>query len=1165
MRRLIASGILLCLLFSIVNSMNGMVVSSDRNSFNFNLDLVEEKSELSQEQIEALNAAGIGRGANSNWSASGGSLDDDDIYEMVFDSQGNVIVCGTIYQASQFGAVQIYTEGEGDILIAKLTKDGVWDWAVSAGTAIYYDECRGVTVDSNDNVYGTGYFQGSVNFGNTTITTTGFDGWIARVNSTGQFDWAMKFGGFDIDVGWDIVADNYDNLYVTGYYQNFTEFDANQLIANNPSDNGRFFVAYYNVSASQWDWAKDSYGSGHSSPYQLVHEPSTNSVYIAGYNTGNERWDNGSFVSNPQSTYAGFVLKYADDGTFEWGQNSGGNPCFGINCGVYFNNIVLHPDGGVVVGGNFYASYKQQNGNAVNGQGSWDILLLRYDANGTQIWDYNAGGSGDDRLQSLSVNPKGQVQFGGRHFDSMKFGTTTLQKNFTTNKFDGFIAQVDVDSDFQWAMSIGGADNDTVGALLALDDGSIIAGGEFSGTVWFGDTPRSATDQDVFVWKFQHDKDDDGVTDYTDNCLNTPNANQSNFDEDLKGDACDNDDDNDGLHDAIDDCPYGFIGWNQSNISLDHDSDGCKDIEEDNDDDNDGVIDSLDNCPTGHLDWTVDSSSDMDNDGCRDIDEDTDDDGDSVLDENDNCQFTPNPTQDDFELDGVGDDCDGDDDGDGVDDLVDDCPQGAINWTSDVQTDKDGDGCQDEGSNEDLDDDNDGIFDINDSCPRGETGWTSSESNDRDGDGCRNNNEDNDNDNDSIINEVDLCPNGITDWRKNTTNDNDGDGCLDAREDNDDDNDGFSDIDDFCPMQEGTATLGQKGCPDFDGDGIADAVDAFFQDETQWNDGDGDGYGDNPNGNNADDCPFFFGNSSGDRAGCIDSDGDGYSDPDLAYSVSMGADAFADDPSQWSDVDGDGYGDNLVGFQFDLCPDREGSSYIDRFGCPDMDKDGYSDTDAFWGYDVWDTLGNGPDMFPFEATQWHDSDQDGFGDNWGNPEWNESRDANWPGQFVEGAQLADMCPLVSPDGRFDDDVNYPGCLLSEPSDGGVTDTDEVKESDTEDDNSIMIIGIIGGIVVLGLVTTLLFMLKKKPNKKLSRKSVELMTDLPMPAPPTLSLSQDVDESGMASSETDTVGSWEDLPGGDYLDPDEDGTNWFRANNGDNWYQNPDGTWTKWKD
>ena len=1155
MRRMIAIAIMTCFLLSAVPAIS----QSDSFVEIYDEVLIDDKiideSELTLPQLEALNSVGMGRGSNTNWSAAGGSQNNDEIYEMIFDSQGNVIVCGTIYQASYFGSIEVFTEGEGDILIAKLSTTGTWEWAVSAGTALYYDECRGVTIDSNDNVYGTGYFQGTVTFGNTTVETTGFDGWIARVNSTGNFDWAMKFGGFDVDIGWDIAADNYDNLYVTGYYRNETEFGGT-VLSSGSNEDSRFFIAYFNTSSELWDWADDTSGSGSSIPYQVVIDPVTNDAYIAGYNTGDETWGNNSFTSSPQSTYAGFVVKYSDDGTFLWGQNTGGNQCFGT-CGVYFNNIILHPDGGVVVGGNFLNTYKKQGGAIVSGQGDWDVLLVRYDSSGLQLWTYHAGGINDDRLQALSVNGKGQVQFGGTHLNDMKFDSTTLVKNTTNNKYDAFIAQVDYDSDFQWAISFGGADNDTTGALLSMPDGSIVSGGDFSGTVWFGSTPRTATDQDIFVWKFEHDKDDDGITDYIDNCLNTPNSNQSNFDSDVKGDACDSDDDNDGLHDVLDDCRYGVTEWNQSNLTLDHDADGCKDIEEDNDDDNDGIFDIDDNCPSGILDWVVDSTSDLDGDGCRDLDEDNDDDGDSILDVDDNCQYDENLNQDDYDDNGVGDLCDADDDGDGIDDLVDDCVQGSLNWTSAVQTDKDNDGCEDEGSNEDPDDDNDGILDDLDQCPRGEVGWKSSQSNDRDGDGCRNDNEDNDNDNDTVINEVDLCSNGITNWRKNTTNDNDGDGCLDDREDTDDDNDGFSDLVDFCPLQEGTASQGgMKGCPDFDSDGWADSADAFFQDETQWNDGDGDGFGDNPSGNTPDACPFFFGNSSIDRIGCTDTDGDGYSDPELSWTTGQGADAFIDEPSQWSDADSDGYGDNFDGDMVDFCTNKEGSSTIDRYGCPDIDGDGYSDPDAFWGIDKWGALGFGPDMFSLDQTQWYDSDRDGFGDNWGNPEWNDSREVDWPGVFVDNATSADMCPLVAPDGSFDDEIYYPGCLLTEPSDGGESNNDETVASDSEGMSTTTIIGIIGGIVVIGLISVIIMMVNKKPAPKKKRTVPDKLNETPAPSEAS---------SETQSSENDTIDSWEDLPAGDYLDPDENGTVWFKANDGDNWYQNGDGTWTKWQD
>jgi hypothetical protein len=52
------------------------------------------------------------------------------------------------------------------------------------------------------------------------------------------------------------------------------------------------------------------------------------------------------------------------------------------------------------------------------------------------------------------------------------------------------------------------------------------------------------------------DADVDLVEDNVDNCVNTANADQANYDRDSQGDACDSDDDNDGVADAADANPF---------------------------------------------------------------------------------------------------------------------------------------------------------------------------------------------------------------------------------------------------------------------------------------------------------------------------------------------------------------------------------------------------------------------------------------------------------------------------------------------------------------------------------------------------------------------------------------------------------------------------------
>ena len=143
----------------------------------------------------------------------------------------------------------------------------------------------------------------------------------------------------------------------------------------------------------------------------------------------------------------------------------------------------------------------------------------------------------------------------------------------------------------------------------------------------------------------------------------------------------------------------------------------------------------------------------------------------------------------------------------------------------------------------------------------------------------------------------------------------------------DSDDDGFGDNSigyrpDSCPEVYGNSTVDRCGCPDTDDDGYSNAdenapahpngtADAFPFNPTQWEDADGDGYGD------VQDRTFWSGSE---------------------WITLEGGDLWPNDRFRWFDTDLDGIDNNS-----DACPEEAGSSTIDRVGCPDSDGDGVSD------------------------------------------------------------------------------------------------------------------------------------------------------------------------------------------------------------------------------
>ncbi|AOW76582.1 hypothetical protein A3Q34_06740 [Colwellia sp. PAMC 20917] len=549
------------------------------------------------------------------------------------------------------------------------------------------------------------------------------------------------------------------------------------------------------------------------------------------------------------------------------------------------------------------------------------------------------------------------------------------------------------------------------------------------------------------------DSDNDSIGNGTDNCPLVANTFQVNSDNDAMGDACDPDDDNDGVADIDDGYPLDpnlsviedadNDGWpteqdpddndaaNPGIVFVDTDGDGKGDAT-DEDDDGDGVIDTDDQFPLDINEWL-----DTDGDGTgNNADEDDDNDQYSDSDEehagSDPLLSTSTPA--DFDGDFIADVSDNDIDNDGVDNS-----QDAFDFDPTESADNDGDGI---GNNADTDDDNDGYSDENELAASTDPNSASSIPADMDGDFIPDVIDD-DLDGDGVNNDDDAFP-----LNSRETLDTDGDG-VGNNADTDDDGDGVADADDAFPLNSSETLdtdgdgIGNNADTDDDGDGVADADDGFPLDSSETLDTDGDGIG-----NNTD----------------TDDDGDGVGDIDDAFpldeSEALDTDGDGTGNNTDTDDDGDGFSDaNEVAVDTDPLDPNSVPADIDGDFIPDEldeDRDG-------------DGVNNVEDAFPSDPAETLDTD----GDLTGNNADNCPATANEDQGDADNNGIGDVCDQFSFDlsGRWLSSITFTSsgengeCKADEDSAFVILATQngevlELIDEDEQDDVTAKVIGII---------------------------------------------------------------------------------------------------------
>ena len=972
-------------------------------------DLVEHPLETESQGPQFTS----GRGASNSYLSAGGSTSQSIDARHIAALGGAGWIIGSEYNASlTFGTTTLqptspYGSAYGEFFLAMVDDTGVWrsvigaDHSYGAGGLSFLTD---IAVDISGDIAISGYYYGEISFPRSSgpdiilsNTNSGyhFEGFVATLTPNGDWQWVRGLetlvngtGEYSSTSGVAFSASG--DVLLTGEFEGETDFGGIPLNVTNTE----IYVASYDFGSGGLNWVLNGGGIGVNRVFDLA--PTTNGgVKLATISDGFSQWGTTSYLA--KGTVDAVIVEVDPSGAL-LGLTGYGTP----NEQTIILNIDIDFNGDTYYAGTFGGSLTGTGWSATASYGGNDIFIVREATSSSNSWAFVSGSSQADEPQGLAITTTGKVVYGGYMIASHTASSYTL----TPSNHDGFVVGLSDSGSAEWAESVGGSQYDYVWDLAVNDTDSIGVGGAYSGSMTHDGTSITSTGgRDAFIWSFDpaalKDTDSDSIVDVDDNCPTVSNPTQANTDMDDKGDACDSDDDNDGLTDNFPDlCPRGGeFNWtsmqdtSNPSASSDWDNDGCKDDVEDLDDDNDQVLDVNDICPYTSYDpprptWVSDSSNDLDGDGCRDSDEDVDDDADGFDDVEDDCPTTPGTSL-------LGTTGCLDSDSDGWSDTYDDCPTEAGNSTLG-------------GKNACPDTDGDGWSNTDDAFPNEPTQWADGDA-DNYGDnlqglspddcstvpgtstldrlGCFDSDEDGYSDADSswyIEDGADAFPNDATQW---ADSDEDGFGDNWGNSTWDDRKSSWNGIyvdgateQDACPNQFGTSwQQGILGCLDTDSDGWADFMDAFDNDPTQWEDTDMDSFGDNESGNQPDACPALPGNSTVDRFGCMDADGDGYSNADITWGYELGGDAFPDEASQWSDADGDGFGDNPLGITPDACPTVRDSSSIDRIGCADTDGDGYSDPDGSWTLaDGADACVSGAGNSTADRTGCFDADGDGY-------------------------------------------------------------------------------------------------------------------------------------------------------------------------------------------
>ena len=412
--------------------------------------------------------------------------------QIVADDKGSVYLSGSYKTSAGFDTHTITTTNNAEFFIAKLDSTGSFQWAVTAkGTK--GSIIHSMILSKKGDLYIGGSFEESIEVNGKTYKPGGkSEAFFAKVDKqTGAFkSFAHTTGSTTSQATFSSIAeDNVGTIHAAMNFTGTVRLGAQSLTSKGKAD---FTLCQYVAAQNTFAFIKTA-GSTNSETIHRIFVDRNGIVFALGHHEGDFTFAKTTFKSKDKAN--GFLIKWnATTDTILWSYS------FSSNTEVIANMFAVSTKGDVYVGGSYKGTMTTGGPTPFISGGDTDVFAIGLDDKGKFVWDLTIPTTGADEVTGVAIDQQGNVHVSGFYGARATYGVFTITNK---GKRDAIAIKIAPSGGLADTHAAGSAGEELGLSIAVSPQNKLFVGGMFDTDFKFTQSIKFTKKgtKDLFIWK----------------------------------------------------------------------------------------------------------------------------------------------------------------------------------------------------------------------------------------------------------------------------------------------------------------------------------------------------------------------------------------------------------------------------------------------------------------------------------------------------------------------------------------------------------------------------------------------------------------------------------------------------------------------------------------